>query len=122
MTPSHRELDPDHIPLAFMITLRAHGTWRGIRETCKTRNWDLLALNVRSNQVHSVVAASCSSKKVRAAFEGQRYVDDERVRLLATNVEGGRYRSRTVPSGSLNVESCPRWMRALPLPTVTRAQ
>jgi hypothetical protein len=27
MTPSHREFDPDHIPLAFMITLRAHGTW-----------------------------------------------------------------------------------------------
>ncbi len=27
MTPSHREFDPGHIPLAFMITLRAHGTW-----------------------------------------------------------------------------------------------
>jgi hypothetical protein len=27
MTPSHREFNPDHIPLAFMITLRAHGTW-----------------------------------------------------------------------------------------------
>jgi hypothetical protein len=27
MTSSHREFDPDHIPIAFMITLRAHGTW-----------------------------------------------------------------------------------------------
>ena len=27
MTPSHREFDPDHIPIAFMITLRTHGTW-----------------------------------------------------------------------------------------------
>ena len=27
MTSSHREFDPDHIPIAFMITLRAHGSW-----------------------------------------------------------------------------------------------
>ena len=27
MTPSHQEYSDDHVPLAFMITLRAHGTW-----------------------------------------------------------------------------------------------
>jgi REP element-mobilizing transposase RayT len=120
MTPSHQEFDPDHIPIAFMITLRAHGTWlhgdrrgsvdrfhnrygtprlpanrlrqnyergllkippvkltarrraavyRGIRETCDLRNWRFWALNVRSNHVHSVVTASCHSKKVRAALK-----------------------------------------------------
>ena len=120
MTPSHREFDPDHIPLAFMITLRAYGTWlhgdrrgsvdrfhnrygtpglppdplrakyerqllktppvklsakrraavcRVIRETCEVRNWRLLALNVRSNHVHSVVSANCHSKKVRSALK-----------------------------------------------------
>jgi REP element-mobilizing transposase RayT len=120
MTPSHREFGPDHIPLAFMITLRAHGTWlhgdprgsvdrfhnqygtprltpnpsrrtfqrslmktppvrltakrreaiyRGIRDTCKIRSWPLFALNVRSNHVHSVLKANCSSRKARAALK-----------------------------------------------------
>lgn len=27
MTPTHREFNDDHIPLAYMITLRGHGTW-----------------------------------------------------------------------------------------------
>jgi REP element-mobilizing transposase RayT len=120
MTPSHREFNDDHIPLAFMITLRSHGTWlhgdrrgsvdrfhnrygtpklapsplrrnydrqllktpavtltakrraavyRGIRETCEIRNWRLWALNTRTNHVHSVVTANCTSKQVRAALK-----------------------------------------------------
>jgi REP element-mobilizing transposase RayT len=42
---------------------------RGIRETCKFRKWTLWALNVRTNHVHVVVTANCSSKQARAALK-----------------------------------------------------
>jgi REP element-mobilizing transposase RayT len=56
-------------PPVKLTAKRREAVYRGIRETCKIRNWDLLALNVRSNHVHSVVTANCSSKKVRAALK-----------------------------------------------------
>ena len=40
-----------------------------IRETCKMRKWSLLAFNVRTNHIHSVVTANRSSKVVLAAFK-----------------------------------------------------
>ena len=40
-----------------------------IRETCKIRKWSLLALNVRTNRVHSVVSANRRSDLVLNAFK-----------------------------------------------------
>jgi REP element-mobilizing transposase RayT len=40
-----------------------------IRETCKIRNWLLLALNVRTNHVHSVVSANRRASLVLNAFK-----------------------------------------------------
>ena len=40
-----------------------------IRETCKIRKWSLLALNVRTNHVHSVVSANRRSDLVLNAFK-----------------------------------------------------
>ena len=40
-----------------------------IRETCQIRKWSLLALNVRTNHVHSVVSANRRSDLVLNAFK-----------------------------------------------------
>jgi REP element-mobilizing transposase RayT len=40
-----------------------------INETCKVRKWSLLALNVRTNHVHSVVAANRKASLVLNAFK-----------------------------------------------------
>ncbi len=40
-----------------------------IRETCRIRKWSLLALNVRTNHVHSVVSANRRSDLVLNAFK-----------------------------------------------------
>ena len=40
-----------------------------IRETCKIRCWLLLAFNVRTNHVHTVVTASRKAELVRTAFK-----------------------------------------------------
>ena len=40
-----------------------------IEETCRIRNWGLLALNVRTNHVHAVVAANRDSERVRNALK-----------------------------------------------------
>ena len=40
-----------------------------IRESCEVRKWSLLALNARTNHVHSVVTASCSAELVLNAFK-----------------------------------------------------
>ena len=41
-----------------------------IRETCDIRQWDLLAHNVRTNHVHTVVASHRKSSVVLNAFKG----------------------------------------------------
>jgi REP element-mobilizing transposase RayT len=40
-----------------------------IRESCAIRNWALLAINVRSNHVHTVVSARQKSETVLNAFK-----------------------------------------------------
>jgi len=40
-----------------------------IRETCKIRKWALLAFNVRTNHVHTVVTANRNAALVRTAFK-----------------------------------------------------
>ncbi len=41
----------------------------GIRETCQIRNWELWAMNVRSNHVHTVVSAQCKPERILNAFK-----------------------------------------------------
>jgi len=41
-----------------------------VRETCKIRVWQIFAINVRTNHIHTVVAVgAASSKKVLSAFK-----------------------------------------------------
>jgi REP element-mobilizing transposase RayT len=40
-----------------------------IREVCEHRNYDLQAVNARTNHVHSVVAASCKPEHVMDTFK-----------------------------------------------------
>ncbi|MBA2527388.1 MAG: transposase [Pyrinomonadaceae bacterium] len=40
-----------------------------IRETCNIRNWSLLAFNVRTNHVHTVVVANREPELVLTAFK-----------------------------------------------------
>jgi REP element-mobilizing transposase RayT len=42
---------------------------KAIRETCKIRKWDLRALNVRTNHVHTVVTADRKPELVLNAFK-----------------------------------------------------
>ena len=79
-------------PLAYLISFRTYGSWlhgdqRGsirpsilnaaqrksvetaIVETCGTRKWSLLALNVRTNHVHVVVTADTLPERVLNALK-----------------------------------------------------
>ena len=69
--PSRRRFERSlmKIPPVKLTIKRREAIYRGIRETCKIRSWALYALNVRSNHLHSVLTANCSSKKVRAALK-----------------------------------------------------
>ena len=40
-----------------------------IRETCRIRNWNLLAINARTNHVHAVVSADRDRDSVLVAFK-----------------------------------------------------
>ena len=40
-----------------------------IRETCRIRKWSLLAINVRTNHVHTVVTANSKADQVLIAFK-----------------------------------------------------
>jgi REP element-mobilizing transposase RayT len=42
---------------------------KAIREACRIRKWHLQALNVRTNHVHTVVAANCKPGLVLNAFK-----------------------------------------------------
>ena len=55
-------------PVEFSSTQR-QAVEAAIRETCKFRNWDLWAINVRSNHVHAVVSAECKPEKIIVAFK-----------------------------------------------------
>ena len=41
----------------------------GIRETCKVRKWDLWAMNVRTNHVHTVLSAQGKPEKILTALK-----------------------------------------------------
>ena len=120
MAHTHREFRTEDIPLAYLISFRAYGTWlhgdrRGsvdrfhnrygtprippneqwrkynlaslkqppvklssrrraaienaIKETCKIRGWVLLALNARTNHIHTVVSANSKPEPVLNAFK-----------------------------------------------------
>ena len=54
----------------WLDTSRRHSVDKAVRETCGYRNWALLAINVRTNHVHTVVSAgSDSSESVLNAFK-----------------------------------------------------
>lgn len=42
---------------------------KAIRETCKIRGWSLLAVNARTNHIHSVVSANCKPDPVLIALK-----------------------------------------------------
>ncbi len=48
----------------WLDTARRHSVQKAIRETCAHRNWQLLAFNVRTNHVHSVVFAGTKNSEI----------------------------------------------------------
>jgi REP element-mobilizing transposase RayT len=42
---------------------------KGIRDTCRKRNWRLWAFNIRTNHVHTVVSANCRTWQVLNALK-----------------------------------------------------
>ena len=42
---------------------------KGVKDACKKRGWQLWVVNARTNHVHSVVTANCSSKRVRSTLK-----------------------------------------------------
>jgi REP element-mobilizing transposase RayT len=59
-----RKADP------FILAARERqAVQKAIRETCRIRRWDLQALNVRTNHVHTVVTANCKPELVLNAFK-----------------------------------------------------
>ena len=55
-------------PVKFGRRERAAIDFR-VRETCTIREWELWALNVRTNHLHCVVTASCNPKTVLVALK-----------------------------------------------------
>ena len=56
-------------PPVNLDTDRRSAVEAGIRETCKIREWELKAINVRTNHVHVVVSASGKPDPIRIAFK-----------------------------------------------------
>jgi REP element-mobilizing transposase RayT len=50
-------------------TLKRRAVKAAVIETCDLRTWVLLALNVRTNHVHSVVSAPCEPERVLNALK-----------------------------------------------------
>jgi REP element-mobilizing transposase RayT len=57
-----------HPPVSLDAELR-RAVEAAIRETCEIRQWLLLAVNARTNHVHSVVSAACKPEPVLSAFK-----------------------------------------------------
>jgi REP element-mobilizing transposase RayT len=55
-------------PVTFNSRQRA-AIESGMRETCTIRKWNLWALNVRTNHVHSVVSANCRAEAILSALK-----------------------------------------------------
>ena len=56
-------------PPVILNSQQRHAVEEGIRETCKIRRWDLWAMNVRTNHIHTVVSAPCKPDKVLSALK-----------------------------------------------------
>ena len=70
-SPQRLELNLSRLksgPVEFSSTQRKT-VEAAIRETCRFRNWNLWAINVRSNHVHAVVSAPCKPEKILVAFK-----------------------------------------------------
>lgn len=52
-----------------LTAIRRSAVEEGVRETCNKRGWALLAINVRTNHVHSVVTAEGNPELVMNAFK-----------------------------------------------------
>jgi REP element-mobilizing transposase RayT len=57
-------------PPVTLEAARRRAVDAAIRETCDRCGWELIALNVRTNHVHSVVSAPVPPERVRNAFKG----------------------------------------------------
>ena len=57
-----------HPPVKLSSEQR-HVVEAGIRETCEIRQWDLWALNARTNHIHTVVSANCKPEMVLIALK-----------------------------------------------------
>jgi len=49
--------------------IRRAAAEKGVKEACEKRRWQLWAVNASTNDVHAVVTANCSSKKVRSTLK-----------------------------------------------------
>ena len=63
MAHTHREFRTEDIPLAYLISFRAYGTW--------IRGWVLLALNARTNHIYTVVSANSKPEPVLATLNAE---------------------------------------------------
>ena len=64
----HRRRTLPHPPVSLDAT-RRRAVEAAVRETCDIRSWRLDAINVRTNHVHSVVAAPCDPERVLGALK-----------------------------------------------------
>src|SRR5262245_55591491 len=56
-------------PPVRLDAARRNAAEKAIRETCEKRRWLLMAVNVRTNHVHSVVSAACKPEPVLNALK-----------------------------------------------------
>ena len=56
-------------PPAALDAARRRAVKAAIHETCDLREWELQALNVRTNHVHAVVSARCKPERVLSALK-----------------------------------------------------
>ena len=68
---------------------------KAIRETCEKRGWFLSALNIRTNHVHSVVAAPGCNPESAERVQSECNPENARGRMLAARVQSvGRERKQ----------------------------
>jgi REP element-mobilizing transposase RayT len=75
-----------HPPIVLTDAQRAI-VEKAIREVCDYRGYQLLALNARTNHVHTVIAANCRPEAVMNAFKAYATRQLRRAGLLANGVK-----------------------------------
>ena len=68
------------------------GYRKRVRETCKIRGWVLLALNARTNHIHTVVSANSKPEPVLNAFKAN--ATREMREVMESTIETGAERVR----------------------------